>query len=1456
MDFRGGRLFFSCAPLGLCLAIVLLLMANVAYGASGIRHNAANPHYSKAENLESFEDMKVKVLGGYVRMTRRWTGSEWVWNTRWNDLSKSGRISIAKEYEQLINQGDIQPEDLLEDQSPPGKIFRAAQSYLLSSENNNGVVYENRLRNFITKTDENYIWKDSRGNQIVYDVYGRMLSYSDRFNVKVSLERDVNGYITAVKDHHGVTVITYTWEADPLEEPRLNLEGDSYQPLRLKSLTDYTGRSVTYHYNQTGQVIRITDVLEENWLFSYSDEGALTGITDPDERTTTYNINLQGRVYSIKNSDGNGVTYKYNYDENNEEFYRSEQYSSGKVVEQWYNGVGQTIRLSINGEQQFESGVTLSNGSYGTQDLEGRYESAILEEYRDSTLIGTTWLYCNSTIPGRCPCLEQPGIECPKPPVPNTGQTGGDTASISAALYIKYKQEKDASGRITYREYDQWGNLIKITHPDGTTETATWNTRYSLPLTRTDERGTVTAYEYDDNGNLLTLTEAQGTPDERVTRYAYDPYGQVREMTTGESAAGNTELATTTYEYDNFGNLIRFTDPLGNITTYSDYDVLGNARTVKDARAHEAGEDYSWTRSYDAAGNLLTNVNPDGEDETFTYTPAGDILTLDSATTGTYRLETNARSLPTAVIDPSEQKTTLEYDREYRLTGVVDAMGHAQRLQYNHQDQPSKVTDGEGNEIRLEYEHYQLKNIHYPTYSETLDYDARERVSQRSRAGNDRQYYTRYQYDKTGNLSEHTDAKGQPEQYEHDRLGRLIKIVDAEQGETLLTYDARDNLLSVTDPEGGVTSYRYNRNDQRTAEIKPSAEPASVRQYDYDANGNLVEEITPAGEVKRYEYDRANRMVGMRLFASEQAQQPVKRVSYQVSGRSQYQGYQQVAGEDAANRTADISALSESYTYNDLGQVTAVTVDFGPFRKTYQYTYHPNGLKKTYTTPEGVTYTYYYNKNNQFTAIHIPGSGQLSRGSFYWLQPQTLLLPGGSQVTLSYDDFLQVKERILQDPEQENVAQAIYDYDAVGDITAIDTEHGQYSFDYDRLYRLTDADYPLSVAANDETFDYDGVGNRTGHTQTPEEGEAEASAATYNSLNQLVSQTKDGLETTFTYNTNGHTATKTTGSETTEYIYNHEERLIAVKKNDATVGEYAYNPLGQRIKKTVNGQTTWYLYNDEGLAAEYNQQGQLIAEYQFTPYSTWMTDPLFQRKNGQVYYYQNDHLGTPQRMINANGEVVWEARYEAFGEAEIITETVSNHLRFPGQYFDGESGLHHNFHRDYDPALGRYVQGDPIGFMGGLNYYLYAKNGPYRYKDSLGLQYQNLDEYNNYTPPYQDIPLPGPSLPTPKGFKGTLKNILDVIGAAEWGLYINQEAGRYKDISDGLGEEKAKEYKRAKLQKDRINCIEGCIWLYPHEHGDIQYCPKNLPKKNECKDDCWNDYHNKVNSDPTLGYSR
>ncbi|WP_178081862.1 RHS repeat-associated core domain-containing protein, partial [Pseudomonas sp. B20(2017)] len=111
-------------------------------------------------------------------------------------------------------------------------------------------------------------------------------------------------------------------------------------------------------------------------------------------------------------------------------------------------------------------------------------------------------------------------------------------------------------------------------------------------------------------------------------------------------------------------------------------------------------------------------------------------------------------------------------------------------------------------------------------------------------------------------------------------------------------------------------------------------------------------------------------------------------------------------------------------------------------------------------------------------------------------------------------------------------------------------------------------------------------------------------------------------------------------------------------------------------------------------------------------------------KRACPFYYQLDHLGTPQELTDYSGEVVWSAKYSAYGKVtslELATEDYLNQpLRFQGQYFDDESGLHYNRHRYYDPDVGRYLTPDPVKLAGGLNQYRYVPN-PTGWVDPLGL---------------------------------------------------------------------------------------------------------------------------------------
>jgi RHS repeat-associated protein len=117
-----------------------------------------------------------------------------------------------------------------------------------------------------------------------------------------------------------------------------------------------------------------------------------------------------------------------------------------------------------------------------------------------------------------------------------------------------------------------------------------------------------------------------------------------------------------------------------------------------------------------------------------------------------------------------------------------------------------------------------------------------------------------------------------------------------------------------------------------------------------------------------------------------------------------------------------------------------------------------------------------------------------------------------------------------------------------------------------------------------------------------------------------------------------------------------------------------------------------------------------------------------QQDNIKLYWYQNDHLGTPIALTGSLGDTLYECQYNAYGQ--IINETYhqddidslpDNPLRFQGQYYDEETKLHYNLNRYYDPFTGRYITQDPLGILGGLNSYQYAGSDPINWIDPLGL---------------------------------------------------------------------------------------------------------------------------------------
>jgi RHS repeat-associated protein len=268
------------------------------------------------------------------------------------------------------------------------------------------------------------------------------------------------------------------------------------------------------------------------------------------------------------------------------------------------------------------------------------------------------------------------------------------------------------------------------------------------------------------------------------------------------------------------------------------------------------------------------------------------------------------------------------------------------------------------------------------------------------------------------------------------------------------------------------------------------------------------------------------------------------------------------------------------------------------------------------------------------------------------------------------------------------------------------------TFAYDDLDRLTGNE----SASMSLGFAYDANSNRTQAT-IGGVGYSNTVAAT---SNRLLSTTGPAPAKTNIYDAAGNLTLDGTAS----YTYSDRGRLAGALKA-GLLTNYLYNGLGQRVSKAGAAVATgpnYFAYDEQGhLLGEYAANGSALQE------TVYLGDtPAVVLANG-VSYVHADHLDTPRLITRAaDNAIVWRwDQSDPFGVQPPLENPAGSgiftyNLHFPGQVFDRETNNHYNYHRDYDPQTGRYIQSDPIGLGGGINTYGYVAANPVSLTDPTG----------------------------------------------------------------------------------------------------------------------------------------
>lgn len=1207
-------------------------------------------------------DLEVKVQNGTVRIWRVWEGDlrRWSINPQHDAIEESDEKE-TDEYGQLV--AKEMRRGLRSFPRVNGGMFRSSRGGG-SGSGGGGQSQSASLGSvaaFLRQVDAQFCTvSDVGGEQIVinsegrkwvnvgtrhwaqFSVTGALLSWgigNDLIGRALYDGPNLRGYA----DVHGQEVITYTYN----------------QFRELRFIEDLRGNKVEYKYNVTGQIEEVIDPVGRRTRYEYDGSGNIIRKIVGDQNAAGADANNphgeqvshtlayfpNGQLRSMRDQNGEGSEYTYLYTPSTKIFTKTEN-ASGNI---------RTVTTTH-----------LEDGLVGVS-VNGSNELRVIQLCEDSVII-------------------------------------------------------DRHNRITYFDRDRIGRLHRITFPNGKEvkfehtlanwpeQDKPWDSEGKEWGVKAFTNAVGTRYEYirSRRGEILEAKETTRTGKVRTWRFGYDGFGNqtsYRVLVREQLVPDDLEDFHGKWVYDDFGNPIQFIDAQLNTWSFA-YDARGNVTEITEPEFSS-----KWIFEHTPNGEITYAKDPAGFEQFFVYNSRGLLKeyreVYASGEAAVWRYSYSARGKVTRIVDPFEAEWTFEYDGAARLIAAVDPDGHTQRWTYDGIGRVKTAVDGNG--VSISYDYFDtalpgapeqpdnafgpITRINYPTFSEELHYDLRQRLVARVlRPQTGEPLAFRFAYDEEGRPTEVERPDGQKATFAYDGHGRLISETLPGWGTSTTEYAKQGREVRYRHPNGSETLQHFNTLGQLVLEERADGQ-TSVR-YEYDRVGNLQRFFNSNDNLHRFIYGPGDRLLRLEVLTAADDPSPREAVDLSYNLRGDLLGY-----SDAETSTA--------FAVDKIGRVLSASTDYGPFEKGHAYTYRANGLPASFTDPTGLTYQYLWDPADQLQGVVIPGEGSItySYNPTDWVQPQRITLPGGVTQDYTYDDLRRIERIHSKAPGGATIQDFQYSYLPTDLIESIETEYGAIRYGYDDGQRLTSVEHPTLPP---EAYVYDEFGNRS---------PASGSPWSYDANGALLS---DG-EATYEYDAQGNRVRKITASGTTHYFYDEGDSLVRVEEPlGSVVAEYGYDASGVRLWKEVAGERTYFHYSSEGLVAELDAAGEPLRTYAYEPGSEWSTSPLLLRDNGGSKFFHHDHLGTPHKLTSPGGAIAWSAQYTGFGAAHVGPGSATNPLRLPGQYFDPESGLHQNLMRDYDPGIGAYLTQDPYGLLTGPNRYAYAYGDPVHLYDPTG----------------------------------------------------------------------------------------------------------------------------------------